>query len=88
VVDQLNTANGEAELLSALAVDVDGDKVLEVFLLDERSDHLDLVRRDPDGVYRPAESSRWGPWTSSAAAWSRKKASRPPRSTWVRSGLG
>jgi hypothetical protein len=37
-------------------VDVDGDKVPEVFLLEERSDHLDLVRRDPDGVYRPAES--------------------------------
>ncbi len=56
VVDQFNAVNAQAEVVSALPADLEGDGIAAILLLEERNDQLDLLRRQADGVYRPDQS--------------------------------
>ncbi len=55
VSEQVNAADTQQRLSSALPADLDGDGLPELLLLDERGEQLQLLRRDPQGVLRPRE---------------------------------
>jgi hypothetical protein len=60
VKDQYNTGRGSAQVLGAAALDVDGDGVKEIVLLDKISKSL-LFLEHRDKVYRPKGSLAIGP---------------------------
>ncbi len=60
VMDQFNAIDREAEIASALPMDADGDGHNELFLLPRSGDELQLLRQDPDAVYRPWLSLEMG----------------------------
>ena len=60
VKDQFNADRASAQILGAAALDIDGDGVKEVALLDRTSKSL-LFLAKKDGVYRPAGTLPVGP---------------------------
>jgi len=60
VKDQYNTGRGSAQVIGAAALDVDGDGIKEVVLLDRTSKSL-LFLELKDGVYRPGSTMTVGP---------------------------
>jgi hypothetical protein len=60
VRDQYNAGRGSAQVAGAAVLDIDGDKVPEVALLDKNAKAIQFLEKK-DGVYRPGGSLPVGP---------------------------
>lgn len=52
VIDQFNARDSSASIAAAITVDLDGDKIPEILLLDQKSQAIQALKKDAAGVYR------------------------------------
>jgi len=60
VIDQYNARDSNTEIAAAFAIDVTGDGTREIILFDERNRELQILRRNPQGVFLYSDAAPLG----------------------------